>query len=339
MYKKMLVIASLVFAGSLVAAAGAQAITIIPPSLEFEVSPGQEYETSVKLFNETDAAVDLYTEATSFGAAGESGKPSYRFDAEPEDLSSWLTIEEGPFHLEPGDRITVPITVTPPENAGPGGHYAAVFFSNTPPEAQSGGQIAVGTKIGILLLARVPGDVIEAGDIKEFILQDDATSANRLPLTFVTRYENSGNVHLRPTGMIEVNNMFGNAVASLEFNPSNGATLPQTIRKYETVWQKGDVSTDTGFWAEFKNERKNFAIGRYTAAISTQAGIDTTINKSATLTFWVLPWHVMIVWGIGIIIILVLLWLLLRRYNKWIVAKAMQRGATDTQSTPPTDKK
>ncbi len=332
MYKKLILGVCFVVAGLfLVAASDVHAITIIPPSLEFEAPPGQTYETTVKLFNETDQTVVLYSEATNFGAAGETGRPSYRFDAEPEGLSSWITVEPGPYTLDPGARVTVPITIAPPADAEPGGHYAALFFSDQPKDAEQGGAVAVGSKIGILLLARVPGDVTEAGAIKEFYLEDKPTSVNRLPITFVTRYENTGNVHLRPTGMIEVQNMFGSSVASIDFNPSNGATLPNTIRKYDTVWQKGTVDESGGFWTEFKNERNNFAIGRYTATVSLEAGVDTIISDSAAVTFWVVPWRVMIVWGIGVIIILFILWFLIKRYNKWVVAKAMSQSAAPSQ--------
>ncbi|MBI5037721.1 MAG: hypothetical protein HZC01_03415 [Candidatus Kerfeldbacteria bacterium] len=326
---KSLMVAVIVLGGLLVVAANASALTIIPPSLEFEAPPGQTYETTVKLFNETDQAVTLYTETTNFGAAGESGRPSYRFDADPEGLSSWVTVGDGPFELGPGERVNVPLKVTPPADAEPGGHYAAVFFSDTPPTAAAGGTVSVGTKIGILLLARIPGEIVESGSIKEFYLGDKTSGINRLPVTFVTRFENTGNLHLRPTGSIEVTNMLGRAVSTLEFNPANGATLPKTIRKYETIWQKGDVVEGSGFWNEFANERNNLAIGKYTATITTDAGIETTLTDSASFTFWVFPWRVMLIWGVGIIIILVILWFLMRRYNKWIVAKAMRAQGSD----------
>lgn len=345
MFTKVILGACFVVVGVLFGAVpSALAITIIPPSLEFEAPPGQTYQTSVKLFNETDQTVVLYSEATNFGAAGETGRPSYRFEADPVGLSSWISVEQGPYTLEPSARVTVPITIAPPADAEPGGHYAAIFFSDQPSDAVQGGAVSVGSKIGILLLARVPGDVTEAGGIKEFFIEDKHTSLNRLPITFVTRYENTGNVHLRPTGLIEIQNMLGSAVSSLEFNPSNGATLPQTIRKYDTIWQKGAVDEAGGFWTEFKNERNNFAIGRYTASIDLEAGIDTEISDGAELTFWVLPWRVMIVWGIGVIFILVILWFLIKRYNKWVVAKAIGQAAGSVPSkkkeeTQPTDNK
>ena len=46
----------------------AKAITLIPPSLELGLIPGQSLQTSIKLFNESDATVQLYPEAVDFSA-------------------------------------------------------------------------------------------------------------------------------------------------------------------------------------------------------------------------------------------------------------------------------
>lgn len=317
------------------AAVPAQAITIIPPTLDFQISPGLEYNTTVKLFNETDSTVTYYTEVTSFTAAGESGRPQYNFGAPSEDLSSWIEVGAGPFALESGERISVPIKITAPADAGPGGHYAAVFFSDVPPSAAGGGTVTVGSKIGILLLARITGDVVEKGSVKEFYAGDHTSSFSRLPVHFVTRYENTGNVFLRPTGTIEIKNMLGRPVTSLEFNSANGATLHKSIRKYENVWQKSEVQGNESFWSQYRNERNNFAFGKYTAHLALSAGVDSVVKSTADVSFWVFPWHFMLVWGAALLVALFLLWLLIRRYNHWLINRALHQQKTSEQPKTP----
>jgi hypothetical protein len=306
--------------------AAVQALTLIPPSMEFQVSPGERYTTSVKLHNETQNALTLYTEVAPFTAEGETGDPAFNFDAPAADLTKWIEIQAGPIVLEPGARAEIPVAVNVPADAEPGGHYAGIFFSTQPPEAEEGGQIGIGTKLGTLVLASVEGDVVEAGQIAQFGLAE-GTSIGRLPATFFTRFENTGNVHLRPTGTITVQNMLGSTAAQLEVNPGGGATLPETVRRYESVWEKAQVQEAAGgAWTRFRmelaNERKNFAFGKYTATLALTAGSVNQISGSAQISFWVVPWRVLTVSGIALALLIILVVLLVKRYNSWVIKRA-----------------
>lgn len=302
----------------------AQAITLIPPTLELGLTPGQVANTVIKLFNETPDTLQLFTEARNFTAKDDTGQPEFDFDAEPLGLSTWMDVEAGPITLESGERYEVAVTINPPTDADPGGHYAALFFTSAAPED---GQVKVASKIGTLILANVEGDIAEAGNISEYIVEEGKSMFNRLPVGFMARFQNTGNVHLKPTGNIEIKNTFGSITDTLEFNASKGATLPQTTRKYEVVWEKGVVNTATGnawsdFWQEYGNERNNFAFGKYTAVLTITAGTNDLVTDTAEVGFWVLPWRVILVWGLIIVVgILLIIWIF-KRYNAWIIKKA-----------------
>ncbi|MFH1235464.1 MAG: hypothetical protein V1685_00810 [Parcubacteria group bacterium] len=306
----------------------AEAITLIPPSLELGLIPGQASETSIKLFNEGFTAVELYTEARNFTATGETGQPLFDFESEQIGLSTWVIVEKGPVVLQPGGRYEVPISILPPANADPGGHYAAIFFSTSPPTE---GQVRISSKVGTLVLATVQGDIAESGLIQEFTPKGGRGVHTRLPITFVTRFKNTGNVHLKPVGTITVKNFFGKTTATLDFNTGKGATLPATTRMYETTWEHAVVNTAEGnfwahFWQEYTSERNNFAFGRYTAEQRLMAGATNQVQDMATVTFWVLPWRVALVWSLAGIIVLFLLVLLVKRYNTWVIRKNQVKG-------------
>jgi len=307
----------------------AEAVTLIPPSLEISLTPGQPTETKIKLYNETSETLQLYSEPRSFTAKGETGQPEFDFEAEPIGLGNWMEVEIGPIILEPGERSEIPVIINTPIDADPGGHYASLFFGSTPPDPTGGGQVSIASKIGTLILGRVDGDVVEAGSIAEFDLSSDKTSFNRLPIEFFVRYENTGNVHLRPAGEIVLKGMTGKQVATIEVNASKGATLPKTIRKYEAIWEKGQVkASGDGFFAsffdEYTNERNNFACGKYTATVTITGGTEIATD-TGTLTFWVIPWHIITVWGVVGILAILLLILLVKRYNTWIRKKAKEQ--------------
>ncbi|MBU0612862.1 hypothetical protein KKB10_02490 [Patescibacteria group bacterium] len=303
----------------------AQALTLIAPTFEQDVDPGIASKTEIKLYNENQDALTLYAEVVSFTAKGETGQPTFDFEAPLEGVATWFDLPEGAITLEGGERKVIPITITPPIDAEPGGHYATVFFGTSPPDINDPGSLALATKLGSLFLLRVFGDVTEEGSIAEFGLDGNETSLNRLPATLFTRFQNSGNIHLRPAGTITVKNLLGAETAKLDFNAKKGATLPDSIRKYETVWEKGQVKEVTGnfwnkFWAEFSNEKNNFALGRYKASIVLTAG--TLIQDTAEVSFWVWPWRILLISLIVLVLIVFLLILSMKRYNKWIVKKA-----------------
>ncbi len=321
-----------IIAGLVVIPHASHALTLIPPSLEFQATPGQTYQTTVKVFNEEEKDIQVYTEVANFGPQGESGVPAFDFTQQSTDLSAWITVDKGPFAIKPGERIEIPIKVNPPKNAEPGGHYSAIFFSQNAPTDSAGTQVGIASKIGVLLLVKISGDVKEEGSIKEFSVS--ATKMlTRLPVDFNVRFENTGNVHLRPTGAITISNMFGHVVDTVQINQQKGATLPKSIRKYDALWERAQVKATTGngwskFWSEYRNERLNFGIGKYKAALSMVAGTNDGIRDTKTLSFWIVPWHVLLIYGVALVIILLALWHLIKQYNKWLINKALKSRAS-----------
>lgn len=326
-FNKKINIFSFVFAvvlGLFLIIPSASAITLIPPTLELGLIPGQPLSTVIKLFNETPETIELYTEARSFTAKDDTGQPDFDFNSESIGLSTWMNVEEGPIVIESGERYEVSVIINPPINADPGGHYAALFFTSAAPEE---GQVKVASKIGTLILASVEGDISEEGSISEFIVEDGQKIFNRLPVGFESRFNNSGNVHLKPTGNVEISNLFGKTTDTLEFNASKGATLPKTTRKYDIIWEKGTIDNVPGnfwsdFWQEYGNETNNFALGKYTATLDLTAGTNQAVSDTKTVSFWVVPWRVLLVWLIVVVFGILILVFLFKKYNAWIIKKA-----------------
>lgn len=304
----------------------AQALTLIPPSIEFTADPGQTISTEIKLYNETASSVTLYPTVTLFSADGETGNPTYDFTVEPTDLATWFEMSTDPVVLAAGERVTIPVAVAVPTDADPGGHYAALFYGSQPPAAQ-GGTISVGSKVGTLFLVNVSGTVVEQGSIVQFSLGAGDKFINRLPAEFTIRFANTGNVHVRPTGSVNITNLFGKLTTALGVNVGKGATLPTTTRKYEAVWERGTVAAAgsnmlSDFFVELGNEWRNFALGKYTAQVALAYGNATPQQDGATVTFWVVPWRVLIV---SLIILTGLTFGLIfgiKKYNSWIIKKA-----------------
>lgn len=166
----------------------ASALTLVPPSLEFGAQPGQTLKTAIKLYNETNTPVTLYTSFANFTAQDEAGTPNFDFKNTSEGLASWITTDPAQLTLQPGDRVSVTVNIAVPANADPGGHYAAVFFGTQPPTTQGSG-VSIASKVGSLIILRVAGKTVEQGTVKQFSIIGGQTLFTHPPVSFDLRIQ------------------------------------------------------------------------------------------------------------------------------------------------------
>lgn len=293
------------------------ALTISPPLMEFDARPGDQLVDVVKLYNETNEPLTLIASVQNFKALGETGTPEFLPVKEENDLASWIKLDEKEITLAPQERKSVLFTIKVPGDAEPGGHFAGILWSETGAAAPEEGEAAVGlvAKTGTLILVRVAGVINEAGRIVEF--KTDKTSYNYLPANFVLRFENTGNVHLKPTGTVEIRNMWGKKVAQFTVNENLSNVLPKSIRRFEATWQKEEMPAGASEW---QKERQNGAWGKYTALVTLNYGVGGSVVQAKT-SFWVFPWRVALFYLVLLVIIVLLLAQGVKKYNKWILKK------------------
>lgn len=320
----------------------ALALTVSPVRAEFAGDPGQTLAGEIILFNEQREIKEsktFYSSFVNFEAQGESGTPFFTTSAA--DLATWIKAPRQAI-LKPGETKTIPYTIEIPKNAEPGGHFAAIFWSTTPPEeAGGGGQVTVGGRLGVLVLLTVNGGQVKGGGgILEFTTKDKQGFFASLPIDFTYRFQNTSGNRIQPEGEIKIKNTFGLTSAVLPANKGHGGVLPAGIRKFEVNWTGEENNEETqvaiakpqmpseigeklGFFGMAKKEWGNFAFGRYSAELNLKYGQDNK-EADASYSFFVIPWQLFSI----IIVILGILGFLgmigLKRYNRWIIAKASQ---------------
>jgi len=295
-----------------------QAITVSPPIIELDAAKGDVVNQSIKVRNEGAAAVTYYLSAERFVAGGEAGQPS--FTGEDVDLATWIKFPFQSISVPAGATVEVPFSIVVPNYAGPGGHYAAIFLSTAPPEAaNTGSQVSIASRIGTLVLVRIAGEIKESAQVAEF--STTMKTFKSLPVDFTVRVKNDGNVYLKPMGTIVIKNMWGSVAGKVAVNETGGNVLQDQIRKFDAVWVKNPNAVGaTSFWGKYRQEKENYAFGSYTADLTLAYG---TAGKTlmASTSFMVIPWTVIIVNLAIIIIIVVLLYFGIKKYNKWILKK------------------
>jgi len=329
--KYFIFITILVLGVSLILPFSIQALTVSPIRFEIEGNPGQILTGEIELFNEQTISRTFYSSFENFQARGEGGEP--HFLPEQKGLATWINIDELRVVLEPNERRKIPFTITIPKEAEPGGHFAAIFWGTTPPIPDGEG-VVVGARLGVLVLLTVDGEIKEGGGILEFRTENRFFTS--LPITLFYRFANDSGDRIMPKGEIKIRNILGIEIAIMDANPVLGNVLPASIRRFEVQWDKTPNNTklDTktlnntkGFFEIVEHQWQNFAFGMYTAELSLSWREQTT---NAIWRFFVIPWQLLSIILIILIIVGFFAVIGIKRYNRWIIAKATSNKQQET---------
>lgn len=310
----------------------AKAISISPPVMEIEIDPGGSVERTIEIGNETNEERVYNVGVKKFEMVGEEGRQRFIPIEEGDDfeLASWIKYEENKIIISPKSSKKFAFTVNVPENADPGGRYASIYFSAGQPAAEGNGSSRVGVEaqINALILARISGEITEKAEIESFGLKDNESFFNRLPVTFVWKLKNEGNVHIRAQGNIEIKDIVGRRVELLDANPKNYRVLPGNTRKIDSWWggepeiASGDYAKD--FLWEAGKEFENFAFGKYSAKLDIVYGKGNKNFLSREISFWVIPWRAILLAGTAFVVLMLAVVLFVKKYNKWIVKRHLE---------------
>jgi hypothetical protein len=305
------------------------AITITPPITKLSVGPGETWASTLKVVNSNNRTLALNVRAMDFQATGESGRgkflprPDTAAGTSTHSLARWIELPKKRITVGANESVQVPFSVSVPDNAEPGGHYAAILVGTGDIAADATTGLNVSSFVSSLLLTRIQGDINEAGRIREFTT--DAQLYQKQDASFTLRFQNDGNVHLQPRGSITISNMWGKQRGTIEINPRTAAgnVLPETTRAFTYSWS---------------GEGNPFDIGRYSAVATVTYGSDSKKNTSARTSFWVIPLTPIAV-GLGTILALVgaIVWMVkryIRRALRIEAAKLTGSSAVASDVTP-----
>lgn len=265
----------------------ASAIQLTPVLLDIEIEPGTTIVSKIfNVFNPSrEESQIMVAKVSDFYMDDETG--SFRFTQLPHPryaLSEWITIEPKEFTLEPLEVQNLTVTISPPADIEPGGHYAMLFVdskSDQPENAAEGVLVQPVGGVAAPIFSTAPGDISWKGRILEFL---PVNFKNLGPVDFKIRFQNEGTVHYNPEGKIEIFDFLDNKVGEVKIGPTR--TFPQTIRRLETTWDR------------------YLLIGKYRAkATLTYGEKGNEQMDTAEITFWAFPYKpALVILGILILI-------------------------------------
>ncbi|GEM_PF-587580 len=284
----------------------ALSLTVTPPLFQLTIGPGESWASSLKVVNANPYDLTVWASAVNFSAEGEEGHGKFTpiLEVDPETrlatLAGWILVPEGPLTIPREQSAEIPFRVSIPENASPGGHYAALLVGTSPIGAQpEGAMINVSSFVTSLFFVRIPGEIREEGIIREFFIDRRFLSEPRA--SFTLRFENRGNVHLQPQGDIVITNIWGKQIARIPINEKTefGNVLPGSMRKFAFTWN---------------GEGGLFAAGWYRASLTITYGKEARQNVSREISFWVIPQKPIAATAAVLVILLSLIVIAVRSY-------------------------
>lgn len=252
----------------------ATSLTVAPARQQHELKPGESTNIILKLMNTGDNSIVGTLFTANFIVTGNDGKPQFLEDKltlpSKYAAASWFKLPYDRLAIPAHGKVEIPIKITAPKNALPGGHYAAVIFepnaaASTAVVTDKAGQSAVAPRIAGLVYLVIPGKYEETALVTQFFAPKFSQTG---PISIATAIKNTSPTHIRPSGTITVTNMFGDVTTVLPLEEVN--IFPDASKLYQNT-----IPT-------------KWLIGRYRADLSAGYGSQGKV-LSGTIFFTVFP--------------------------------------------------
>ena len=198
---------------------------VSPVRDELTVSKGESASRKVNVMNLSQSKVTADVIINDFDPSNdESGQPRILMNPNATTQgNSFKSIASTvkTITLEARESKTITIYINVPKNANSGGYYGALRFADTN-QANSKTNVALAASVGTLYLVTVPGNLKESMMLVEFSAAKNGSKGrffiNSGKMSIITRLKNTGNIHVKPFGTVQITERSGKVIESFELN-------------------------------------------------------------------------------------------------------------------------
>jgi hypothetical protein len=228
-----------------------------PGKVDVILKPGESKTIELLVTNRTGERRIFNLTTEDMTGSSDAMKPVVLLGDErgPYSLRDYLHVDHPSFELNHNQRARIPVTITIPPDAEPGGRYGSMLVDTVAIEAVTGDSESATPQSAIV--ARIGKKRLYASG----------------PVPFGIHHTNTGSMHIAPYGELRIHNMFGEEIGFLELEP--WFVLPQSERFREVRFDR------------------ELLIGRYTATVNINRSYDDIVD-TASFSFYVLPWKVLL---------------------------------------------
>lgn len=305
-------------------------LQVSPLPIELTAKPGTSVNTDLRVRNAGSQDEQLQVRLLKV-SADDAGNVQLSNPSSSDEFTQWVHFSKTVFNAPPGQWQTINMSVDVPKSAAFGYYFAVEYLRAGAEQTQPGKAVARGAVATFILLnADAPGAKRQASIVS---FSADRKSYEFLPATFTLKVRSSGNVHVAPHGNIFI--MHGSRqVGSIQVNAALGNVLPGSSRYFQAAWSDGfpvyvvKYNGDSPLldkkgqplrslkWDFSKANHLRF--GHYTAhLVMIYDNGQRDVPMNAYVSFWVVPWRVILFVILIIATPALLVYLLTRwRFNK-----------------------
>lgn len=273
-----------------------------PGKIELRVEPGETKVFNVSVANRIGETKFFEIEVEDGGVSSDPKRAIVLLGEArgPYSIKDYVSMPALKFPLDHARRAVIPVTVSVPLDAEPGGHYGSILIKTVTQAAVDGSDpgtspsSAVVSRIGALVFITIPGDIETEGKLTSFSTINDQSWFSKGPIEFGITYKNTGSVYVNPYGEIRIKNLANEEVGFIELDP--WFVLPGAERLRQITWNK------------------DILFGRYSATLSLNRGYDNLVDVS-TVTFWVVPWQYALAIVLPLILVIWLIRFVIRNFE------------------------
>ena len=256
-------------------------ITVYPLSYKLILSPGQEWDGTTTIVNPNNFILKVLVEKENIVGGAEGNISLTAEDISQYGLAKWISYDVEEFELQPKQSREFHYKIKIPDNAPPGGHYAAVLFKGKPAEEVTG--IGISGRTGTVILVEVTGEVVKKAKISSI---QAPKFIDHGPLTVAFKILNEGNSYISPEGKVVVSGIFQKQELAID----SRVIFPGFDRTFTVKWDR------------------KYIFGPLNIAINTYIPNGPAIEP-AKVVIWAFPYQeavliiviiLLIVWGIKI---------------------------------------
>jgi len=273
-----------------------------PGRFQLEIAPGDSMTVQMIVTNRMGIPKRFTLTTEDMSGTGDADQAIVLLGDEigPYSIKDYISVPHESFILEHSERATIPVTITIPADAEPGGFYGSlltqIVSEDIDRENPSGATPSskVVSRIGTLFFVTTPGEIDRSLELKKFATFQDKNFFTKGPINFSIVTENTGSVHVTPFGRLRIYNTLGNEVGFVEMQP--WYVLPNSIRNKEVQWNR------------------EFLVGRYTAVAEINRGYDGIIDE-VKYSFWVIPLELLAAVFAGFFVIFIIIRFFFSRFE------------------------
>ncbi len=304
-------------------------LQVTPSPLIATLTPGKTQTLELKIRNGNSVAEDLKMGIRAFSVDNNTGEITIADDGK-EEVENFISFEQETFRVEAGEWMTQRLLVETPEDAGFSYSFAVLISRQEPSEKLEGGSNIEGSVAVFTLLNVDRPDAVKKLELSNFL--SVKKSYEYLPAEFELSIKNTGNTNVQPGGSIYIGRTGEEQQpeAVLQINPNGGYVVPDSVRVLQESWNDGFPSrNEQGKLVWDWSKLNKLKIGRYTAkAVLVYDDGSRDVPIESSVTFWVLPWKILV--GLLIILIILIVGLVTVIKKSLLVMRTKSKEQTDS---------